>query len=234
MARTGKPWAVMTAATVSVLVTAGALVAAAVLRDRPQDSSNSSAAPATTPSAGIDGCLVEPCTVVGQTNVGGIAVDLVADRDAHSGRLRVGGAGASEVFEVEITKNGATLTRDSLQCVAGPLSACVVRGPFPQGVLGEVVVGRTGEWSELTQLFQSDAGYLALSEITPGADAVLLVAQHRCDRTVEADCSTTPVFVRVYNLRAEEQGCTRDYPRLDALPGWPAVVVPKAALKPCT
>ena len=128
---------------------------------------------------------------------------------------------------------GATLGEDSLQCVPDSLSACLLRGQFDLGVVGQVVVGRSTKWSELGQPFQSDAGYLALSNVTPDVGAEVLVAQHACDRKETADCSATPVYIRVYNLRSQEKGCTKKYARLESLPDWPAVTLTAAALKPC-
>jgi hypothetical protein len=232
MARSGTPWAVVTATVLSALIAAGALVTAAVLREDPTPSEAGTTQPST-PSVGVDGCLVEPCTVLATMPVGGAIVELVADRDATSGRLRIGGGGSSEVIETTITDMGATLTGDSLQCVAGTLSACLVRGPFPQGIVGQVVVGRTTKWNQVAQPFQSDAGYLALADVTSDAGAEVLVAQHRCDRTAGTDCTTTPVYVRVFNLRNQEMGCTRNYTRLDLLPKWPVVTLTAADLKPC-
>jgi hypothetical protein len=231
MARTGTPWAVVTATVLSALVAAGALVAAVVLRES-TSATEAVTTPPSTPAVGIDGCLHEPCTVLATMPVGGTIVDLVADSGATSGRLRIGGDGSSEVIEATITDMGATLTKDSLQCVASTLSACLVRGPFPQGIVGQVVVGRSAKWSQIAQPFQSDAGYLALADVTSDAGAEVLVAQHRCEPGT-ADCSATPVYMRVFNLRNQEMGCTRNYARLDQLPEWPVVTLTSADLKPC-
>jgi hypothetical protein len=128
---------------------------------------------------------------------------------------------------------GATLGPDSLQCVPDSLSACLLRGQFHLGVVGQVIVGRSAKWNELSQPFQSDAGYLALSNVTSDVGAEVLVAQHACDRKTTADCSTTPVYIRVYNLRSQELGCTRNYTKLESLPDWPNVTLTAAALKDC-
>jgi hypothetical protein len=236
MARAGTPWAVVLTAVTSALVAVGALAMSASLRDRGAagGETDTTTSPATATSGpGVDGCLVGPCTVLADLPVGGVRVQLVADRDATSGRLRIGGGGVSEVIEATITDVGAVLGPESLQCVAGTLSACVLRGQFPDGVVGQVVVGRTGKWNELTQPFQSDAGYLALVDVTPDTGAEILAAQHRCDRKVVADCGGTPVYVRVYNLRSQELGCTGNYRRLESLPDWPAVTLTSADLRPC-
>jgi hypothetical protein len=225
---------VVITAMVSALVAAGAFAAAAVWRERTTASEEASPGPASTSGAGLDGCMVPRCTVLRSTSVAGTTVDLVADRDATSGRLRIGGAGSSEVFEVTITTMGAVLGPESLQCLPGLPSACLVRGQFPQGVIGEVVVGRSTKWNELAQPFQSDAGYLALADVNGDNSADVLVAQHRCDRTVTPDCANTQVFVRVYDMQSQDLGCTRNYSRLESLPGWPTVTLTAAALDPCT
>jgi hypothetical protein len=235
MARTGKPWAVVITAVLSALIAASALATASALRSRgtPDPTSPTTTSPATA-GVGISGCLVEPCTVLATVPVGGAIVELVVDNGGRSGRLRIGGGGASKVIEATITSMGATLTTDSLQCVPNSLSACLLHGQNDQGVVGQVAVGRSGKWSEITQPFQSDAGYLALADVTEAdVGAEVLTAQHRCDRPTGADCSATPVYVEVYNLRAQQLGCTRDYPRLESLPGWPVVTLTSASLKPC-
>jgi hypothetical protein len=217
MARQGRPWAVVITIAVSALVAAGALATAATLRHRDTaGTTTTGTTPPVTSGVGVDGCLVRPCTVLATAQVGGTAVDLVADRDGRSGRLRIGGAGASKVVEATITSMGAALSQDSLQCVADTLSACLLRGKSGNGVVGQVVVGRSAAWSELSKPFVSDAGYLALAEVTPDVGPEILVAQRRCKQG--QDCTATPVYLRVYNLRSQELGCTRDYSRLESLP----------------
>jgi hypothetical protein len=235
MASAGKPWATVIASAVCALVAAGALATAASLRDQdgPPSTPETSKPRPTTAGVGVDGCAKDPCTVLAQVAVAGTTVQLVADAGNTSGRLRIGGGGASEVIEATITSMGAVLGPDSLQCVPSSLTACLLRGPFADGVVGQVVVGRSAKWSELGQPFQSDAGYLALSEVTPDVGAEILVAQHMCKRGTDTDCSKTPVFVRVYNLRSQDLGCTRTYNRLESLPKWPAVTLTKKDLSPC-
>jgi hypothetical protein len=217
MARQGRPWAVVITIAVAALVAAGALATAATLRHRdPAGTATDETTPPPTSGVGVDGCLVRPCTVLATAQVGGTAVDLVADRDGRSGRLRIGGAGASKVVEATITSMGAALRQDSLQCMADTLSACLLRGTSGNGVVGQVVVGRSGEWSELSKPFVSDAGYLALAQVTQDVGPEIVVAQRRC-RPAQ-DCSAAPVYLRVYNLRSQDLGCSRDYSRLESLP----------------
>lgn len=223
------------AAVVSALVAGGALVAAAVVRDRGETAATPTSSPApTTSGVGLDGCLVKPCQVLATVPIGGTVVELVADAGARSGRLRIGGAGSSDVIEVTITDHGATLTPESLQCVSGTLAACVVRGQVTGGnTEAQVVVGRTGKWSDRGTPYVSDAGYLALADLMPDVGPEIVAVQHRCDRATTADCSATKVFAEVYSLVGAKLGCTRTYTRLDSMPGYPNVDLADAALDPC-
>jgi hypothetical protein len=231
----GRPWAVVVTAAACALVAAGALVASAMLRDSGVTSAESTpTTKATVPGVGMDGCLGEKCTVLATVPVGDTTIELVAEADGTAGRLRIGGAGSSEVIELTLPSWGAALTTESLRCVAASLSACLVGGPYPQGYAAEVVVGRSAHWSEVAEPFLSDAGFVTLADVTADPGAEVLVAQHRCDPQVTADCATSPVFVRVHNLRARELGCTKNYARLEALPGWPTVALKSTDLKPCT
>ncbi len=224
-------------AVVCALVALGALATAAVVRHERSAASRptETTTPQTTTSGpGADGCLADPCRVLGPVPIGGTTVQLVADAGGRSGRLQIGGGGASDVIEVTITKLGAVLGPDALQCVGGTLSACVVRGTAADGVLGQVVVGRSAKWASLEKPFASDAGFVAVQDVT-GAQSgpEVLVAQHRCDRATTADCADTEVYVQVFTMRSEVLGCTRDYARLESMPGWPAPDLSEAAINPC-
>jgi hypothetical protein len=218
---------------VSVLVAAGAVATSAALRNRGvTTTTTTSTTTSATPGVGVDGCVRKPCTVLADLPVGAARVQLVVDHGGTSGRLRIGGGGASKVVEATITSMGATFAPDSLQCVADTLSACLLRGRSAEGVVGQVVAGRSAQWSELAQPFLSDAGYLALAPVTADVGPEILVAQHRCQRGTQ-DCAATPVYVRVYNLQSQELGCTVDYRRLESLPAWPNVTLRKTDLKDC-
>ena len=228
---------VVTAA-VCALIALGALATAAYVRQERaaanRQAETTTTAPATTSGAGADGCLADPCRVLGPVPIGGTTVQLVADAGGRSGRLQIGGGGASDVIEVTITKLGAVLGPDALQCVGGTLSACVVRGRAADGVLGQVVVGRSAKWASLEKPFASDAGFVAVQEVTgQQSGPEVLVAQHRCDRAATADCSDTEVYVQVFTMRSEVLGCTRDYARLESMPGWPNPDLSDAAINPC-
>ena len=222
---------------VCVLVALGALVTAAVLRNERASTaaSDGTTTPSTTTSgAGADGCLAAPCTVVGPIPIGGTTVQLVVDDGGKSGRVQIGGGGASEVIEVTITRLGAVLGPDSLQCTGGSITVCVVRGAAAEGMFGQVVVGRSGKWASVERPFGSDAGYVGAQEVNGRQTGPeVLVAQHRCDPTATDDCATTPVYLQVFNVQSELLGCTRDYARLESIPGWPAVAFTAAAIRPC-
>jgi hypothetical protein len=222
---------------VCVLVTLGALVTAGVLRHQRASGAHpeETTAPQTTTSgAGADGCLTDPCTVVGPIPIGGTTVQLVADAGGKSGRVQIGGGGASNVIEVTITKFGAVLGPESLDCVGGTQSVCVVRGASADGLLGQVIVGRSEKWASPGKPFVSDAGYIGVQDVLPRQSLLeVLVAQHRCDPSATADCSTTPVYVQVFTLQSESLGCTRDYARLESIPGWPTVDLARATLRDC-
>ncbi|MFC4853468.1 hypothetical protein [Actinophytocola glycyrrhizae] len=234
MTRSEKPWAVVVTVMVCALVTLGALVTAGVLRHERASTADpvaTTTVPPTTSGVGADGCLTRPCVVVGPVPIGGTTVQLVADAGGRSGRVQIGGGGASDVIEVTITKLGAVLGPDSLQCSGGTQSACVVRGDTPDGMLGQIVVGRSGEWASLEKPFASDAGFVAVQDVTGRQSGPeVLVAQHRCDRP---DCAGTPVYVQVFTLRSDSLGCTRDYARLDSIPDWPVVDLTEATLRDC-
>lgn len=224
-------------AVVCALVTLGALVTAAVLRHERSTASRpaeTTTPPTTTSGAGADGCLDDPCRVLGPIPIGGTAVQLVADAGGKSGRVQIGGGGASDVIEVTITKLGAVLGPDALQCVGGTLSACVVRGSAADGMLGQVIVGRSAKWASLAKPFASDAGFVAVQDVTgQQSGPEVLVAQHRCDRAATADCSDTEVYVQIFSMRSEVLGCTRDYARLESMPGWPNPDLSEATIRSC-
>jgi len=219
--RSDKPWAVVITIVACALVTLGALVTAGVLRHERAGSAprETSTPPTTSSGVGADGCLVQPCAVVGPLPIGGTTVQLVADAAGRSGRLQIGGGGASDVIEVTITRLGAILGPDSLQCAGGTLSVCVVRGATADGMLGQVIVGRSEKWASVDKPFASDAGFVAAQDVSgKQTGPEVLVAQHRCDPATTADCAGTQVYVQVFTLKSELLGCTRNYARLESIP----------------
>jgi hypothetical protein len=220
------------------LVAAGALTAAAVLkhqRDTDRANSASTPSPSATTGPGADGCLTPPCQTLGTATVGGTVIDLVGDRGGTSGRLLIGGVGSGDVVEVTITERGAVLEKDfALQCVPAARSACMVRGHAPDGVVGEVVAVAAEGWTEATaNPFVSDAGWLLLADMTGDDTPEVLAAQYDCDRAQTPDCTTTPVYVQVFDLDSATLGCTRNYARLGSLPEWPDPDLSRVELREC-
>jgi hypothetical protein len=232
----GVPRAVVVAVTLAALVAAGALGGAAVLRWRATHAAGMPTTSVKPPAAGAvgpSGCLKDPCQVVASATVGGTVVDLVADAGGTSGRLRVGGPNSGSVIEASITDMGVTLTSDSLQCAAGGLAACLIKGKHDGGIAGQVVVGRSGYWSAQDQRYISNAGYLAVANVDQDSVPEILAAQRDCAGTDPAACAAKPVFIQVFSINGKVVGCTRNYPRLDKVPGYPAVQVTKPQLVPC-
>lgn len=226
------------AAVLAAVVAGGALVGANVLREQRAGtpaSSSPSAPPSVSSSVGPGGCLVEPCKVLVIEQVAGTVVELVADSGARSGRLRIGGPRKdSKVIETTVTDLGVILTNASLQCVAAALSACVVRGAYEGGTAGQVVVGRSGNWSSLGKPFVSDAGYLAVAEVTGRFNGPeVLAAQHACDRATGQECASTPVFVQVFATQGTTVECTREFDGVESLPGYPVVAFTDEDLRDC-
>jgi hypothetical protein len=218
------------------LVTAASFAGAAMLKTRSTGVDNPStasvSAPATTSGGGRSGCLREPCQVLAQTTVAGTFIDLIADFGATSGRLRIGGSSAGQVIETTITDLGVTLSADSLQCVPGSVSACLIRGTGPNGTTGQIVVGRSDKWSALERAYLSSAGLLVLNNMLGDSSPEVVAAQYDC-RADQAGCARRPVYAQVFDLGGQEIGCTRTFPRIEQLPGFPLVQVPAAQLREC-
>ncbi|OLR90493.1 hypothetical protein [Actinokineospora bangkokensis] len=181
----------------------------------------------TSPGTGADGCRPgEACTVLGTEVIGTTHIQLIGDPGGRSGRLRIGGsASLSLVVELTVAGSGVTLDQGSLTCVGAGISACLVRGTGPTGVVGQAVVGRSGTWSPINRAFTSTAGYLALNQVYGDSTPEVLAA------TCTPGCAR--VYLQVSQITGPVLGCTQPYPRLTALPRYPDVSVPYAALRPC-
>ncbi|TDP93641.1 hypothetical protein [Labedaea rhizosphaerae] len=238
MAGRRTPTSVIVTIVLALLVAAGSVTAAALMRPSGRSGAqpSRSSTPAPAPDQGIDpsACKRGPCKVLGTVMVAGTAVDLVADRDGTSGWLRIGGGGtgSGRVIETKITKLGVKLTHSSLQCQAGTISACLIRGSYDGGVAGEVIVGRSDSWSPLETQFQSSAGYLALSNVSGDAAPEIVAIQYDCQG---ADaCSDGLVFGQVFQANGTELGCTRHhYAKLENMPGYPNIQLRGVAMVNC-
>ena len=231
----GTPRSVVLTVVLAVLVAAGALGGAGVVRWRAAESTRtppSSQNPPPSSAVGVSGCPTGHCTVLATSVIGGTSFELVADPDARSGRLRVGGTTSGTVIEATVTELGVTLTRESLQCIAGGPAACLIKGELDGGgIAGQIVVGRSDKWSRTEKTYLSVAGYLALANIDGSAAPEILAAQRAACTRADGAC---PVYMQVFTIVGEEMGCTKDFPRLDKLPGYaPAVKLTGALLSPC-
>lgn len=234
MAGRGTPRSLVVAVVLSAVVAAGAVAGSAALRWRAVDAAGGLSSGQTAPDVDVSGCQVEPCQVLGTQTVGGTTIELVADAGAMSGRLRIGGLTSGRVIETTITDMGVALTPDSLQCYAAVIYACLVRGNLQAGSAGEVVVGRSEKWSALQRPYVSDAGYLALANVTEDSAPEVIAVQHDCAGAAPADCANRPVFAQVFALTGEEIGCTKSHPRIEQLPGYPVIHLTPAQLRPCS
>ena len=237
MAGRRTPTSVVVTIVLALLVAAGSVTTAALLRPAagPAAQPPRSSTPAPAPDQGIDpsACKRENCKVLGTSVIAGSTVDLVADAGGTKGWLRIGGPGSGQVIQTTITKLGVKLSTSSLQCLAGSISACLIRGPYEGGVAGEVIVGRSDTWSALDSQFQSSAGYLALSNVadnTPGPEIVAV----QFDCKAGDRCTSGPVYGQVFQTTGAELGCTRHhYAKLENLPGYPNIQLRGLALVDC-
>ncbi|WP_158892036.1 hypothetical protein [Amycolatopsis anabasis] len=232
MAGSGPPRSAVVTAVVAVLVTAGALVTVALLRPRAEDSSAAEPNSAPAASAPAQECGDAPCQVLATQNVNGTTVELLAGADGNDGRFRAYGPNSHVVIETKTTALGARLNQNSLQCVAGPVSACLVRGLNDGGMLGEVLVSRDNDWRSPEKPYFSDAGGLVLDPVA-GAAPDVVVVKHQCPSGGETKCQSRPVYAEVFDLAGEQLGCTRDYTSPSQLRGWPAINLVQSDLRAC-
>lgn len=217
---------------VSLVVLAATVTAAVMLRKSREEAAKPP--PATSessaPPSGMQ-CGRDRCASVGRQQVGADVVELLADTQGRSGRVRIDGPGGSTVFETTITQSSAAkLTANSLNCVAGPTSGCLVRGTDGAETLGEVFIGRAGGWTRADIPFSSDGTYLALTDVTGDGIAEVVTDQHGCGAGVSV-CAK--FYAQVFTLSGDTVGCTKVYAAENLLPGWPTVAPTKAQLKPC-
>ncbi|HVK25090.1 MAG TPA: hypothetical protein VM677_27330 [Actinokineospora sp.] len=229
------PRSVVLTAVLCGVVTAASLTGAAIINARSNTVSapptTSTTTPTTTPNVGVSGCLREPCQVLSTTTVGGTFVELIADAGATSGRLRIGGPSSSQVIETTITELGVTLSPTSLQCVPGSASACLIRGSAPTGTAGQVVVGRSDKWSAQERAYLSAAGVLMLGNVVSDSSPEVIAVQYDCRGNQV--CANRPVYAQVFDLGGQEIGCTKTYPRVEQIPGYPQITFPAALLRDC-
>ncbi|WNV90662.1 hypothetical protein [Umezawaea sp. Da 62-37] len=217
------PRSVPATAGAAVLVIVGCLVTAYLLRPSAPGS-------AAGPPTGEDDlrCGGADCRSVVKADVGADTVDLVVG--AGTGRIRIVGAGGSNIFESTVVESGARIDERSLECVASKVSVCLVRGPSGDEVLGEVLVGRDGTWNRAQARYLATGGYLALHDVDGDAVADVVAVQRECDGKV---CARVYAQVFSFTGSREPLGCTAPVDTDEELPGWPAVAPAAADLSPC-
>lgn len=219
----------MVTAAVAALVTAAALIGIAVLRHQ-SDASSPLDEPAAAVPDGVTQCGTGACQVVASQPVDGRTADLLADGAGDNGKLRVGGPGSPIVVETSTTGLGAQLNGESLSCVTATVSACLIRGPSKEGIIGQVVV-RTGDnWRPAETSYQSEAGAITLHNVL-GDDTPEVIVARKVPCASPSACRTAAVYAQVYNLTSGLLGCTEQYKTASRLRGWPDIAPTEGDLR---
>ncbi|SEP51903.1 hypothetical protein [Amycolatopsis saalfeldensis] len=231
------PRSALLTALLAALVTAGALVAVVVLRSSPVEDGAPGAAPVAAPGTDqptATTCGTGPCRELAAMTVGGTPVSLLADATGGWGRVRVGAKPDTE-FELAITGMGAKLAPNSLQCIAGTTSACLVRGDVSGGAFGELLIESSGVWRDFGQPYFADAGTLSLDDVDQDGRPDLILVRHECPGSTPGTttCQAAPVLAEVYQLSGDILGCTRKVTSPSQLRGWPLVQVRRNELSAC-
>lgn len=250
--RVSAPRGVLATAVLAVLVTAGALVGAFLLRQHPSPPQAAGA------STDAGGCHASNCRTIASTTIGSDTIDLLANRDGTIGSLRVRstgqapssrtssgqtptgqGTGLSQTspntstLEVPITGQGATLTAQSLVCDPGNTPACLVRGNSSQGTIGQIYLRRSTGWSASGNPYVSDGGYLGLFDVDGDNTSDVITVQRYCPGAGDG-CTSQHVFAKVFSLIGKELGCTETVSEPKWLPGWPNVSPSESELHTCS
>lgn len=219
---------------VAVGLTLLALVGAVLLRPHQPGNSDANDAPSLpAPNATLQ-CGNGPCRSLASTTVAGSSVQLLANADGTSGRVRIVTAqGLDSVFETTIGQLGASLNAQSLTCVNASSPVCMVSGGGPEGSAGEVFVQTDGDWERADAPYFASGGYLSLRQGgTQGPE--IITAQVNCDSDLSAQCTSAPVYVQVFTVAGATLGCSTPVSKLDKLPGWPDVTVNQSELHTCS
>ncbi|HEX4223701.1 MAG TPA: hypothetical protein VHZ97_15145 [Pseudonocardiaceae bacterium] len=220
---------------VAVGLTLLALVGAILLRPRqPGGTADSGGAPSLPAANATLQCGNGPCRSLASTTVAGSSVQLLANADGSSGRVRIVTAqGLDSVFETTISQLGATLNTQSLTCVNASSPACMVSGGGPEGSAGEVFLQTDGDWERADAPYFASGNYISLRQGgTQGPE--IITAQVNCDSDLSAQCTSAPVYVQVFAVAGATLGCSTPVSKLDKLPGWPNVTVSPSQLHACS
>ncbi|MDQ0377352.1 hypothetical protein [Amycolatopsis thermophila] len=217
MGRGRAPRSVVVTAVLAAVVALSALVTVRLLRE----DGSSAQVPAggaggSAVTTGVD-CGEGPCQVVSRAAVDGRAVELLADAQGGNGRFEADGT----VVEVAVSALGGKLDANSLSCVGGPVSACLVRGRQDAAMIAQLVVNRAGTWRSVDKPYYSSAGVVRLDDVTGDNAPEVVVVQ------------TSPVLARVFALDGSALGCTRRYTAVGQLRGWPEVQLSSGDLRAC-
>ncbi len=229
------PRSVLLTALLAVVVTAGVIVAVVLLRPAAPVPAGEPGVPPVSDGApnapGVD-CGDSACREISAMTVGGLPVVLLADDSGRQGVVRIG---ADTVYPLIVNDMGATLKGDSLRCFDGVTPVCLVRGEVGGGSAGELFVARGGIWRDTGKPYFSDAGTIALNDVTADGIADVIVVRHECPgaQTGSARCQAAPVLAEVYDVARGSVGCTRRYTAPSELRGWPEVRLAKADLRAC-
>lgn len=233
MIRTARPpRSVLVTALVATLVTVGMLVTAFALRPDGRSARTQLGVSGEVRASTRPGCGDEPCRVFDSAEVGGRRIELLADSDGGSGRLRAGGPASGIVAETAITGMGVRLNSDSLRCEGAEEPVCLVRGPLDGGMVGEVQVWRSGSWRAAERPYFSDAGAVTLDDVAGDAVPEVVVVRHECSSS-SSDCQQEPVLAEVFDLSGAQLGCTYQYSSPGELSGWPEVRLDEEDLREC-
>ncbi len=220
-------------AVLAAVVTVGVFAAVVLLRPGepvPADDDRPAVTDAA-PAPGVD-CGGSACREIGAMSVGSVPVVLLADDAGKQGVVRIG---TDTVFPLIVNDMGVTLASDSLRCVDGATPVCLVRGDVSGGSAGELFVARGGIWRDTGKPYFSDAGTIALHDVTADGIADVIVVRHECPgaQSGSARCQAAPVLAEVYEVARGTVGCTRRYTAPSELKGWPEVRLTRADLRPC-
>lgn len=226
------PGSVLLTALLAVVVTAGVIVAVVLLRPAAPAPDGAPGVPPVSDGAPSVNCGASACREIGAMTVGGLPVVLLADDAGKEGVVRIG---ADTVYPLMLNDMGVTLKGDSLRCVDGTTPVCLVRGDAGGGSAGELFVARGGVWRDTGKPYFSDAGTVALNDVTADGIADVIVVRHECPgaQSGSARCQAAPVLAEVYDVARGSVGCTRRYTAPSELRGWPDVRLTKADLRAC-
>ncbi|MFE0027529.1 hypothetical protein [Amycolatopsis sp. NPDC059021] len=233
------PRSALLTALLAAVVTAAALAGVVVLRPHPDTDGGDGAAAA--PSAGppptTSTCGAGPCHQLAAMTVGSTPVVLLDAAQGGAGRVRIGPEPGITI-ELTIAEMGVRLGKDSLRCIEGSTSACLVRGEANDaagGSYGELIVNRGGTWEDSGKPYFADAGTLSLYDVSADGAPDVIVVRHECPGSTPGTptCQASPVLAEVYDLAGTSMGCTWKVTSPSELRGWPDIRLTRADLHAC-